>query len=126
MAGIVGYDKSEGLLFQSRLNTKNKLMKYFLAALLIGIGAAFAQPSANDILFQSERYYSVRIPEHLVNSYLMIQNGRLDQVSAQDYNELNRMNTEQIAMQYRQYAQQDSVLRAAQKPETDTSKTKRP
>lgn len=97
-------------------------MKQLLTICLIPALCLFqiAQPS------QQERYYTVRIPEHLVNSYLTVMAGRLDQVSAQDYNTILQLGQEQIKDQYRQYAQQDSIIRAQQKAKIDSSKTKKP
>jgi len=64
---------------------------------------------------QQERQYTTTIPARLVNQYLMVINGQLDQVTAKDYKELSETIQPQIYAQYRRYQQEDSVARAKTK-----------
>lgn len=103
-------------------------MKYLLLALSVAMVAAFAQVSSDRPLIQQPRYYTIRIPEEKINSFLMVVQGHLNQVSAQDFNELQQSSLDQINFQYRQYVREDSVVKARLNPpaKVDSSKTKKP
>src|SRR3954467_9487576 len=75
---------------------------------------------------QQERQYTTTIPARLVNQYMLVINGQLDQVTAKDYKELTESIQPQIYAQYRNYVREDSVFSARQKAVRDTTKTKKP
>lgn len=99
------------------------MIKYLFAVGLLVAGAVFGHTS------QQERQYHITLPAHLVNPCLMVIDGQLDQISAKDYRELTAIIQPQIYQQYRQYAQQDSIMAANAKNNAshpDTAKTKKP
>lgn len=74
---------------------------------------------------QQERQYTVNVKAHLVNQFLMVINGQLDQLTAKDYKELTETIQPQIYQQYRRYVYEDSIAGAYQKHLQDSLK-KRP
>lgn len=88
-------------------------------AIVGGVVIAGSQPP------QQERRYTIQIPERLANAHLMLIRGQLDQLTAKDFRELLEIEEPQLYQQFRQYAYQDSVMRAGVK-KIDTIKMKKP
>lgn len=72
---------------------------------------------------QTERQYTVIIPEHLIQPfYSIINGGSVDNLTVGQMKELTKVINDQIQPQYAKYYREDSIANAKNKPQDSTHK----
>ena len=72
---------------------------------------------------QTERNYTVIIPEHLIQPfYSIINGGSVDNLTVGQMKELTKVINDQVQPQYAKYSREDSIANAKNKPDTTRKK----